>query len=162
MLRLKDAPIRVGAEQGAKAAERKDEFSLTQAKEMRTPGKGHHARTIMFMHEPENGFKAREVEITHIMCDNPGMSTGKHAHMEAVIYVLQGEGYTVVDGEKVNWEKGTLLHVQGTQTVHQHFNTGKVESQLLRIHYGLRAAYFQPIARRIFPYLYYEFSSYTK
>ena len=79
--------------------------------------------------------------------------------MEDVIYVMKGEGYTIVDGEKVNWKKGTLLHVQGPQTVHQHFNTGKVESQLLRIHYGLRARYFQPIAKRVFPYVYYEVSS---
>ena len=107
------------------------------------------------MHAPENGFKAREVEITHIMCDNPGMYSGKHGHMEAVIYILEGEGYSIVEGEKVEWEKGALLQVQDPQTVHQHFNIGQVEAQLLRTHYGLRARYFQPIARRVFPYIYY-------
>ncbi|MFC2013622.1 cupin domain-containing protein [Chloroflexota bacterium] len=158
ILRMKDAPIVI--DQASWHAEQKDEFSRTIADQMRTPGsKEHHTRLITLMREPKNSFKAREVEITHILCDAPGMHSGRHAHMEAVIYVLQGEGYTIVDGEKVDWKKGTLLQVQGPQTVHQHFNTGKVESRLLRIHYGLRSIYFQPIARRVFPYSYYELSS---
>ena len=61
-----------------------------------------------------------------------------------------------MDGEKINWKKGTLLHIQGPQTVHQHFNTGQIEAQFLRIDYGLRAKYFQPIAKRVFPYRYFE------
>lgn len=159
VLRLKDAPIVLAKEEAAKKAERTDAYTQTLAKEMFT---GHHSRTIELMKAPENGFKAREVEITEIMCDVPGKHTGKHAHMEAVIYVLQGEGYSIIDGAKVEWKKGTLLHVQGPQTVHQHFPTGQLESQFLRTHFGLRARYFQPIAKRVLPYLYFELSSYAQ
>ena len=123
--------------------------------------KVHHSRLIGLMYTPENNFKAREIEITHIMCDAPGMHSEKHAHMEAVVYVLQGEGYSVVEGQRIEFKKGTLMQVQGPQTVHQlGNNTGQVESQLLRIHYGLRSNYFQSIAQRVFPYLFLESSSY--
>ncbi len=129
--------------------------------EGRVPGaRGHVARIIDFM-VPENGFKAREVVINRFLCGTPGKRGGKHGHMEAVLYVVQGEGYSIVDGEKIPWKKGTLFQVQGPQSVHQHFNTGKVESLLLRTHFGLRASYYQPIARRTFPYLYFEYSHYT-
>jgi len=128
---------------------------------MRTTGsKGHRSRVILYMGEPENEFRAREVEITGILCDEPELHSGKHAHMEALLYVLQGEGYSIVDDEKIPWKKGTLFHVQGPQTVHQHFNTGQVESQHLRIHFGLRSHFFQPIAKRVFPYRYFEFAPY--
>ncbi|MBI4334409.1 MAG: cupin domain-containing protein [Chloroflexi bacterium] len=161
VLRLKDAPVTAGGEMAALHASRKDEFHQTLPKEMRTAGgAGHRSRSVELMVAPENQFKAREVQITHVLCDEAGGHSGKHAHMEAVLYVLQGEGYSIIDGERIPWKRGTLLHVPGPQTVHQHFNTGKVESQQLRIHYGLRSYFYQPIARRVFPYRYYEFSSY--
>jgi quercetin dioxygenase-like cupin family protein len=157
----KDAPIFPAGEYGSFLKRRNDEFTQSMAKEMATAGAvGHRSRFIMLMGAPENNFKSREVEITSILCDEPGMHSGKHSHMEALLYVLQGEGYSVVDGEKVPWKKGTLLQVQGPQTVHEHYNTGKVESQQLRIHYGIRAKYFQLIAKRVFPYRYYNYSSY--
>jgi len=51
--------------------------------------------------------------------------SGKHRHQGGiVIYVLDGKGYSVVDGERVDWEKGDLLllpmKVGGVE--HQHFN----------------------------------------
>jgi gentisate 1,2-dioxygenase len=160
VMRLKDAPARSGSESKRRRAEMKDEFHLSSSKEMwalETPS--HRARGIYFM-APDSEFKAREMQMTHIAIDDPGKNSGKHGHMEALLYVLQGEGYSIVDGEKVPWKKGTLIHVQGPQTVHQHFNTGQIESRHLRIHYGLRAHYFQFIARRVFPYVYYEYSAY--
>lgn len=161
ILRLQDAPVVAAKERAAYQAKQKDEFTMTLAKEMITPGTpGHVSRAVFMMRAPENNFKAREVEITHILCDEPGMHSGKHSHMEALLYVLQGEGHSIIDGEKVPWKKGTCLQVQGPQTVHQHFNTGNIESQKLRIHYGTRSKFFQPIAKRVFPYLYYEYSSY--
>ena len=54
-------------------------------------------------------------------------SSGKHRHAGGLlIYVLDGYGYTVVDGERLDWEKGDLvqlpLKVGGVE--HQHFNLG--------------------------------------
>ena len=51
--------------------------------------------------------------------------SGKHRHQGGlVIYVLEGKGYSVVDDERIDWEKGDLmllpLKPQGVE--HQHFN----------------------------------------
>lgn len=128
--------------------------------EERKSGRHFHARRVEMMGSPGTGFDAKEVEITTIMCDDPIKESGfhpeKHAHMEAHVYILRGEGYSIVDGEKIPWKKGTLLHVQGPQTMHEHFNTGEVESQMLRIHFGIRAHFYQDedaIAKRVFPYI---------
>lgn len=51
--------------------------------------------------------------------------SGKHRHQGGlVIYVLDGMGYTVVDGVRYDWEAGDviLLPVQPGGCEHQHFN----------------------------------------
>jgi quercetin dioxygenase-like cupin family protein len=98
-------------------------------------------------------WKNMEIEISNSMGDDPGRHGGKHAHMEAYLYIIDGSGYTVVDGEKVPWKKGSLVHVQGPQTQHQHFNDTDKPNAQLRLAPGLRFGFFQPIARERFPYL---------
>ena len=48
-----------------------------------------------------------------------------HAHSEELIYVLEGKGYSVVDGERHDWEAGDLLllPIKPGGVEHQHFNT---------------------------------------
>jgi hypothetical protein len=73
--------------------------------------------------------------------------------MEAVLYVLQGEGYSIIDDVKIPWKKGSLVHVQGPQTPHQSFNTGTVRAEVLRAAPGVRINFMQRIAKERFPYL---------
>ena len=52
--------------------------------------------------------------------------SGKHRHQGGlVIYVLKGKGFTTVDDDRVDWEKGDLLLLpcQPGGVTHQHFNT---------------------------------------
>ena len=52
--------------------------------------------------------------------------SGRHRHQGGlVIYVIDGKGYSVVDGERVDWEKGDLLllPLRPKGVEHQHFNT---------------------------------------
>jgi len=52
--------------------------------------------------------------------------SGKHRHQGGlVIYVIEGKGYSVVDGERVDWETGDLLllPIKPKGVEHQHFNT---------------------------------------
>jgi quercetin dioxygenase-like cupin family protein len=52
--------------------------------------------------------------------------SGKHRHQGGlVIYVISGKGYSVVDGERVEWEKGDLLllPMRPDGVEHQHFNS---------------------------------------
>ena len=51
--------------------------------------------------------------------------SGKHRHQGGlVIYILEGEGYSVVEGERHDWEAGDLLllPVKPGGVEHQHFN----------------------------------------
>ena len=118
---------------------------------------GHRDFMRIFMDRPgRNGFKNREIEILSIMGEDVGHHGGKHAHMEAVLYVLAGEGYSTMGDEKVPWKKGSLLHVKGPQTPHQHFNTGTGRVEMLRAAPGARFSFMQGIARERFPYLWYS------
>lgn len=52
--------------------------------------------------------------------------SGKHRHQGGlIIYVIEGKGYSVVDGERCDWEKGdlVLLPLREKGVEHQHFNT---------------------------------------
>jgi gentisate 1,2-dioxygenase len=51
--------------------------------------------------------------------------SGKHRHQGGiVIYVLDGEGYSIVDGERIDWKRGDLLllPIKPHGVEHQHFN----------------------------------------
>ena len=52
--------------------------------------------------------------------------SGKHRHQGGlIIYVIEGNGYSVVDGERCDWEKGdlVLLPLREKGVEHQHFNS---------------------------------------
>lgn len=121
----------------------------------------HHAsrRKFMSLRKPMNGFTAQEQEISTIMTDDPHTHGGKHAHMEAIIHVLSGQGYSIIgdDEQRVEWRRGSTLHVVGPQTPHQHFNESDEPSQLLRAAPGVRY-FFEGFALEEFPYLYYRAS----
>jgi gentisate 1,2-dioxygenase len=51
--------------------------------------------------------------------------SGKHCHQGGLaIYVIEGKGYTVVEGQRQDWESGdlVLLPIQPGGVEHQHFN----------------------------------------
>ncbi|MFC2060670.1 cupin domain-containing protein [Chloroflexota bacterium] len=54
--------------------------------------------------------------------------SGKHIHQGGIpIFVLQGEGYSVVDGVRYDWKPGDMivLTIKPDGCEHQHFNTDK-------------------------------------
>jgi quercetin dioxygenase-like cupin family protein len=157
VLRWEEAPRRTGKEDGRSRRRllrrlRALALGVLAQNASAVTGPPHHSLYIDFMRHG-TGFQNREVEISGILSDRPRTHGGKHAHMEAILYILQGEGYSIVDGEKIPWKKGTCLHIQGPQTVHQHFNTSDVDSQMLRAASGIRVKYFQHVAQERFPYL---------
>ncbi len=61
----------------------------------------------------------------HIFINRIRVHSGKHNHQGGlVIYVLEGNGYTVVDGERLDWEAGDLLvlPIKRDGCDHQHYN----------------------------------------
>ena len=51
-------------------------------------------------------------------------ASGKHKHQGGlIIYVIEGKGYSVVDGERIDWAPDTLF-VTPPGAVHSHHNRG--------------------------------------
>jgi len=58
----------------------------------------------------------------HIDVLAPGSYGQKHGHMNsAVLYILEGKGYDIHDGVRIDWEAGDAAIVENA-CVHQHFN----------------------------------------
>jgi len=60
----------------------------------------------------------------------PGEATRKHRHnYETMIYVVAGEGVSVIEGREVPWQAGDAFYVP-TWAWHQHSNASATESAL--------------------------------
>lgn len=56
---------------------------------------------------------------------SPGQSTNRHRHTyETIIYVLEGEGFTMVEDRKVAWRAGDAVYIP-TWAWHQHTCTSE-------------------------------------
>jgi len=62
-----------------------------------------------------------------------GKDNNVHSHrhsMLAIFVVYQGEGYSIIDGEKIEWEKGDVV-VAPPWLDHGHCNTSETEDAIL-------------------------------
>ncbi|MFC5587330.1 cupin domain-containing protein [Sporosarcina soli] len=60
----------------------------------------------------------------------PGQHTKAHRHVHSAIYhVFEGQGYTVIDGQKFEWEKGDFF-ILPPWSYHEHVNTGEEDAYL--------------------------------
>ncbi len=96
----------------------------------------HYANTYLVV--DGNGFRAQSVAVTHIFEEPPGYHGGRHKHLEAVLYVLEGEGYTEIEGRETRWEAGDVMHVPPAMFEHEHYNDSGRAYRLLRIQFGIR------------------------
>ena len=61
------------------------------------------------------------IHVTELL---PGQSSKMHKHHnEAVVFVLEGKGYSIVQGKRYDWEKGDALYMP-TMNWHSHVNEG--------------------------------------
>jgi mannose-6-phosphate isomerase-like protein (cupin superfamily) len=70
-------------------------------------------------------FKDVPLQHWHIFTHEVRTVSGKHRHQGGIIiYVIDGRGYSVVEDDRVDWEKGDLLllPMRPGGTDHQHFN----------------------------------------
>ena len=67
----------------------------------------------------------------------PGSHLASHRHGgEAIIFIAEGRGYSLLDGEKLPWEKGDMFLV-GKWLWHQHFNDDPNKTAIyVRVHAG--------------------------
>lgn len=81
---------------------------------------------------------AEHVAITHVFEEPPHHHGGRHKHLEAVLYVLDGEGHSDMHGEPKPWSTGDVLHIPPAMYEHEHFNECDRISRMLRIQFGIR------------------------
>lgn len=88
-----------------------------------------------------NGFRAKAVAMSTIFEESPHSRSHSHTHTEAMLYVLEGRGYSLIDGERHDWEAGDAVHVPPRMTHHGHFNDSDDRARTLRIEFGIRYFY---------------------
>jgi len=88
-----------------------------------------------------NGFRAKAVAMTNIFEEVPQSSSHRHSHTEAMLYALEGAGYSEVDGTRYDWVAGDAVYVPPKMTVHEHFNDSSAGTRTLRIEFGIRYFY---------------------
>jgi quercetin dioxygenase-like cupin family protein len=93
--------------------------------------------------EVRNGFTAISVAMTQIFEEVAHTSSHCHSHTEAVLYVLEGVGFSEIDGEHYDWEAGDAVQIPPKMTRHEHFNPSDARTRTLRIEYGIRYFYEQ-------------------
>jgi quercetin dioxygenase-like cupin family protein len=53
----------------------------------------------------------------------PGQSSNKHRHTyETILYVLEGEGYSEIQGKRISWKQGDAVYIP-VWAWHNHVNT---------------------------------------
>jgi mannose-6-phosphate isomerase-like protein (cupin superfamily) len=87
---------------------------------------------------PKNGFRATSVAVTTRWIDEPFHHSGRHKHLEAVVYAVAGHGYTEMQGRDVPWEAGDVLYVPPAMWEHEHRNNNPTQVEQLRIAFGIR------------------------
>jgi quercetin dioxygenase-like cupin family protein len=88
-----------------------------------------------------NGFRAKAVAMSTIFEESPHSASHSHTHTEAMLYVLEGHGYSLIDGARHDWEAGDAVHVPPRMTHHGHFNESDARARTLRIEFGIRYFY---------------------
>ncbi|HEX5451923.1 MAG TPA: cupin domain-containing protein, partial [Candidatus Limnocylindrales bacterium] len=121
LINLDEAPTDPGDDPEANLAANRNQHDLEQ-----------------FLIHTRNGFDARSVAITHLFTEPAGFRGGRHRHLEAVLYVVAGNGFTEVEGRTIPWGPGDLMHIPPAMFAHQHYNDGQGPCRLLRVQYGIR------------------------
>ena len=105
----------------------------------------------------KNGFRATAAAVSSMFVELPRSKSHSHAHPEAYLYALKGNGYSEIGGRNFVWEQGDAVHVPPGMMHHQHFNPTDDETRELRFEFGVRYWFteqwdgFQTIDRHLRP-----------
>ena len=103
---------------------RKESRLIFQAKDIKFGISKHGAACRLV--NPELGFNTSIVKV-FIRVIPPMSKDGNHRHREeAILHVLRGRGYSVIDGKRFDWKVGDTICVP-PWSWHQHFNTDPEE-----------------------------------
>ena len=102
----------------ARSREARTILKWNQARIERSQHKGDFKVALV---EPVLGFDTRLITMSiHQM--PPASYTETHKHQEAIVWIRTGRGYSIIEGDRYDWESGDCMHIQ-PGVWHQHFNT---------------------------------------
>jgi hypothetical protein len=122
---IKDNPYEAVLRQRAALKERNlkgpvvlryDEMEMFQARQ---------GKLLFYMDPVFPAFHDRPLQQWRVFIHTITTKSGRHVHQGGLlIFVLEGKGYSIVDGERWDWEKGdlVLLPLKPGGVEHQHFN----------------------------------------
>jgi mannose-6-phosphate isomerase-like protein (cupin superfamily) len=87
---------------------------------------------------PKNGFRAVSVAITNRWIEPAFHESGRHKHLEAVVYAIEGQGFTDMQGKRIPWQAGDVLYVPPAMWEHQHINENPSSITQIRIGFNIR------------------------
>jgi mannose-6-phosphate isomerase-like protein (cupin superfamily) len=94
---------------------------------------------MQYLALPKNGFRTVSVAVTHLWIEPAFHHSGRHKHLEAVVYAVEGEGYTEMQGKLLPWSAGDVLYVPPAMWEHEHTNDNPNPIKQLRIAFGIRS-----------------------
>ncbi len=109
-------------------AEQKNTRNLVQGKKLRREWT-RQGKIAWYLHPLLKEYSVRNLLI-FMQEIPPGSRSGRQKHPGGLChFILQGSGYTVVDGEKHEWEAGdvVVLPVKPAGTTYQHFNSSPTD-----------------------------------
>ena len=88
---------------------------------------------IIDFRDPRNGGPLAKTQDFHMQLLRPGVETQSHRHTYCQVFVvLEGEGYTEIDGEKYPWKPNDVFCLP-TFRWHHHVNTGDKDAVLYSV-----------------------------
>ena len=67
-----------------------------------------------------------------------------HRHSwDAQLFIVEGSGWSEIDGKRYDWKAGDAVQIPPKMTRHEHFNPSDDHTRTLRIEYGIRYFYEQ-------------------
>jgi gentisate 1,2-dioxygenase len=83
--------------------------------------------------DPRTGGHVSPTLACWIQMLRPGVHTRSHRHTSSVVYhVFRGQGYSIVDGERLDWQEGDFFAIP-TWAWHEHASAGNDEAILYSI-----------------------------
>ena len=87
---------------------------------------------------PKMASGAVSVAITNRWIEPGFHESGRHKHLEAVVYAIEGQGFTDMQGKRIPWEAGDVLYVPPAMWEHQHINENPSSITQIRIGFNIR------------------------
>ncbi|MHB8619200.1 MAG: cupin domain-containing protein [Chloroflexota bacterium] len=118
-----NSSVHVGRKERGDAWEKRmrDSRTITKWHEAKIERSHHKGDFKVGLVDPVMGYDDRLVTMAiHQM--PPASHTETHKHEEAIVYIRTGHGYSIVDGDRYDWQAGDCMFIQ-PGVWHQHFNT---------------------------------------